>query len=81
MEGTTPASHSSRSQKFWDLGLCMNILRGLWNPLSWASNPLIKATQTRPWPAPGDFWGWESGGDRADQREAWRSGEKRQVPG
>lgn len=25
--------------------------------------------------------GWESGGDRADQREVWRCGEGRRVPG
>lgn len=37
MEGMTPASHSSRSQKLWDWGLYMNILWGLWKPLSWAS--------------------------------------------
>lgn len=41
---------------------------------------LIKASQTRPQPVPGDSCGWESGGDRAAQREAWRCGERRQGP-
>lgn len=27
--GDNPASHSAGSQKFWDLGLCVNILQGL----------------------------------------------------
>lgn len=81
MEGMTPASHSSRFTEALGLGPVHEHSLGPLETAQLGFHLLIKASQTRPWPIPGDGWGWESGRDRADRREAWRCGEGKQVPG